>query len=465
MAKEASKDHEGSHEVKRLIRYLSERPGWQSYNESDEEFIRECPKVELHVHLDGSFDPDFLWKYLNENPDKLYCLPVKADLPWEPGQSLEVRKLVEDCSTQRKFHNLCTCRGNRSLKAMLNCFEIFLPLVRRDLHLLEQLAHDFVQRQWEQNTVYTEVRYSPFLFADSFQGDASDPNNPISAEQIYEAVTRGLVRGCQKFTITVNQIFCALTWRPDWAMPTLDMALEHRKDEICPVVGIDIAAGEEHFDEDGYPELFRPHYEMIQRAKDENVSITIHAGEASENATENVRRAVKEYGAKRIGHGYRIVKSEEIIELVRHDKIHMEVCPTSSVETGGWECDDPDSEWPTHPAMTMKQRGISFSFSSDDPAVFHTSLAWQYRVAIAKMGMSREDLFRSIVNGIEAAFCSDATKTYLRERLDAYGLAKKVRVADVQLQGEGRQSSRSAYRRSMTETFADRVYVTKSQYF
>jgi adenosine deaminase len=310
---------------KRFVRYLSERPGWQSYDESDEEFIRECPKVELHVHLDGSFDPDFLWKYLNENPDKIYCLPVTADLPWEPDHPpLEIRKLVKDCDTQRKFHSLCTCRGNRSLKAMLNCFEIFLPLVRRDLHLLEQLSYDFCLRQWEQNTFYTEVRYSPFLFADSFQGDVLDPDNPITAEHIYEAITRGLVRGCKKFSITVNQILCALTWRPDWAMPTLEMALKHRDDAVCPVVGIDIAAGEEHFDEEGYPHLYQPHYEMIQRAKNEKISITIHAGEASEQATENIKRAVKDYGATRIGHGYRVVNSEEIMQLVRDRNIHVE---------------------------------------------------------------------------------------------------------------------------------------------
>jgi adenosine deaminase len=322
----------GTPKYKKLVRYLSDRPGWQSYEEDDEEFIRECPKVELHVHLDGSFDPDFLWKYLRENPEKIYCLPAQVDLPWEPGQQLQVRKLVEECDTQRKFHNLCTCRGNRSLKTMLNCFEIFLPLVRRNLDLLEQLAFDFCQRQWEQHIVYTEVRYSPFLFAESFQGvgdDDADKDGLVNAAQVFEAVTRGLARGCKAFPgVTVNQILCALTWRPDWAMPTLEMALKHRDDVVCPVVGIDIAAGEEHFDENGFPQLFAPHYEMIQRAKCEGISITMHAGEASEHATENVRRAVVQYGAKRVGHGYRIVDNDDIMQLVLKEKIHFEGKPT-----------------------------------------------------------------------------------------------------------------------------------------
>jgi adenosine deaminase len=71
---------------------------------------------------------------------------------------------------------------------MLNCFEIFLPLVRRNLSLLEQLAFDFCQRQWEQNTIYTEVRYSPHLLAESYERDASVTVDP---EAVFHAVTRG----------------------------------------------------------------------------------------------------------------------------------------------------------------------------------------------------------------------------------------------------------------------------------
>jgi adenosine deaminase len=116
--------------------------------------------------------------------------------------------------------------------------------------------------------------------------------------------------------------------------------------------------------------------------------------------------------------------------------------------------------------MTMKKLGIAFSFSSDDPAVFHTSLAWQYRVAIAKMGMSRQDLFQSILNAIDAAFCSNAQKEVLRERLNAYALVKKLRLSPPSNVSKGSDhASRFPYRRAMTEAFADRVYVSKSQYF
>jgi adenosine deaminase len=84
---------------------------------------------------------------------------------------------------------------------MLNCFEVFLPLVRGNLHLIEQLSYDFCQRQWEQNVVYCEVRYSPHLLAEAFTKDTSagnehdETNAPpeslnITPEAVFAAVTR-----------------------------------------------------------------------------------------------------------------------------------------------------------------------------------------------------------------------------------------------------------------------------------
>lgn len=172
----------------RLLRYLSDVPDWETYGEDDELFIQGIPKVELHVHLDGSFDPDFLWDYLQTNSDLFACLPVETKLPWEPDKVLKVREMVQECKTSRDFHGLCTCRGYRSLKAMLNCFEIFLPLVRNQYDLLEELAFDFCKRQWEQNIVYTEVRYSPFLLAEPVQKDSSFQNAGEKALAVFEAV-------------------------------------------------------------------------------------------------------------------------------------------------------------------------------------------------------------------------------------------------------------------------------------
>jgi len=491
------------HKSQRLVRYLSENHDWQSYSNDEELFVQEFPKVrfgltmltlskahqrsaprnpslrgrltrlllvlrsqiELHVHLDGAFDPDFLWNYMRSNPESLLCLPVSVELPWAPSKTLDVRKLVEDCETPADFHRLCTCRGNRSLKAMLNCFEIFMPLVRRNLDLIEQLAFDFCQRQWEQNTIYTEVRYSPHFLAESFQAHGDDEDRKADADLVYASVTRGLRRGCRKFSITVNQILCALTWRPDWAMPTLEMVKKYRNDYPCATVGVDIAAGEEHFNAELHPELFRPHFEMIQRARTDSVPITLHAGESTDHALDNVRKAIVEYGASRVGHGYRLVQSRQLMKQVKDSKVHVEICPTSSLETGGWVFQD-EKNWREHPCITMKECGISFSLSSDDPAVFHTSLAWQYRIALAKMDFTREDVLETNLHAINAAFCSGEEKKRLRALVHAYGSFKRLR-SDVSEHPSHAATGdqRRDWRRSVSDSFADRVYISRSQYF
>ena len=498
----------------RLVRYLSSQhsgdtPGWWSdYSDDDEFFVQDLPKIELHVHLDGTFDPQFLWRYMQEHPDSIYCLPVSTTPPWQPEQPpLPIRSQVQNCQTDTDFHRLCTCRGYRSLKAMLNCFEVFLPLVRQNLPLLEQLAHDFCQRQHEQNVVYTEVRYSPHLLAESvsmpktsgvadYDGDSATQmhnSNSITAEDVIHAVTRGLRRGCQEFPeLTVHQVLCGIAWRPDWALEVVDLAKQFRHG-TCPVVGIDVAAGEEMFDAVQYPHLYQPHYDMAQRAWRDQIPLTLHAGEVTTaTAVEHIRRAIVDYHAVRIGHGYRMAECPATMELVRQQQVHVEVCPTSSVETGGWVFQDGDSSddgdndidspnstkrknWKEHPAAVMRRHGVSISLSSDDPAVFHTSLAWQYRVALAKMEFQHKDLIQMNLDAIDATWCSSPTKERLRKLILDYAqrqcvegfFAEKAEEEEDTITSPSDTCSEEVkslrWQRSKTDSFSDRVYVFEDE--
>ena len=433
----------------RLVRFLSENPNWTEYQESDELFVQELPKIELHVHLDGSFDPLFLWQYMKNNPDSLMCFPVETKPPWDPENALKIRKMVEECESAEDFHELCTCRGYRSLTHMLNCFSIFLPLVRRNLGLLEQLAFDFCQRQWEQNVVYTEVRYSPFLLAESFEKEEGESR--VDGQAVFDAITKGLRAGCVKFDITINQIISAIAFGPDWAMPSVELVNKHRNDFPCATVGIDIASGEEHFDAENHKGLHEPHFLMIQRAMELNIPITLHAGEASTNdSVKNIWQAIDKYGATRIGHGYRVINDEALMAECVKRKIHFEVCPTSSDETGGWMYET--RRWDDHPCLTMRNQGLSYSLSSDDPAVFHTSLAWQYRLALVRMGMNRDDLVQSNLNAAEASFAEEDEKVRLEEAIKAY--ADSFGNDD-----DGRRS----WRKSVSDSFADRVFVKQKK--
>eukprot|EP00586_Coscinodiscus_wailesii_P006422 CAMPEP_0172489962 /NCGR_PEP_ID=MMETSP1066-20121228/20261_1 /TAXON_ID=671091 /ORGANISM="Coscinodiscus wailesii, Strain CCMP2513" /LENGTH=421 /DNA_ID=CAMNT_0013258201 /DNA_START=24 /DNA_END=1289 /DNA_ORIENTATION=- len=389
------------------------KKAWQ-IDEELEDYLRSLPKVELHVHLDGAFDPFFLKNDLDASGD-YSCLPQEIQLPWEKNK-LPIREMVRECKSSLAFHSMCTCRGKRSLDEMIKCFEIFIPIVRGNLTLLEKLAHDFVKRQADQNIIYTEVRYSPHLLAENgtmFLPPGHETTSLVDPLPVVDAVTRGLRAGEKDFGVTVNQILCCLSWRPDWADDVVTLAHERRRDGPCRVVGIDIAAGEQHFDNVEYRHLSEPHCEAFRRAKDLGISVTMHAGEVG--GAENVRKAVEEYGAKRIGHGYRVIQDEALMEEMARQNVHFEICPTSSVETGGWDYDVVKGKnWKKHPAVIMHENNLKLSLNSDDPAVFDTSLTWQLRIATVKMGLKQDTITQMIYHAIDAAFITEAEKNELR---------------------------------------------------
>mmetsp|Transcript_10626 Transcript_10626/g.13454 ORF Transcript_10626/g.13454 Transcript_10626/m.13454 type:complete len:442 (-) Transcript_10626:218-1543(-) len=385
---------------------------WQ-YDLDTENFLLHLPKVELHVHLDGSFDPELLHSHLQSSKRHYERLPKEAHCPWD-NSIIPIRSAIEDCENVMQLHSLCTCRGKRSLHEMIKCFEHFIPIVRGDLDFIEALAIDFVKRQASQNIVYTEVRYSPHLLAEG--GDYTG-NHVVDAEPVIDAVTRGLRRGEKEYGVKVNQILCCIAWRPDWADDVINLAYKQQNNFPCAVVGVDIAAGEEHFDKKNYPQL--DHSKAFQRAKELNLNITIHAGEVGE--TEFVKRAVNEYGASRIGHGYRIALDSKCMDEMKQKGIHFEACPTSSLETGGWDFEGEDSRsWKEHPVVSMINHGLSVGFNSDDPAVFDTSLTWQLRIALGKMGLEKSSVSRSLYNSIEAAYINEEEKRTLKDLIDNY---------------------------------------------
>ena len=202
------------------------------------------------------------------------------------------------------FQSMCTCGGYRSLFVMLEKFFTFTPLIAGDLPAIQRSADEFVSRQKESNVAYTEVRFSPHLLC------CADPENPSNAvltpTEVTDAVIRGIRAGCARERIHVNIILCCIAWRPEWAGSIVDLAAHYRASQNARfdpstmswsshvrrcsvfsdfytgnVVGVDIAAGEEHFFKDTHPHLHGPHVEAMQKAHEQGIKITMHAVSSS----------------------------------------------------------------------------------------------------------------------------------------------------------------------------------------
>jgi len=216
------------------------------------------PKVELHVHLDGAFDAGVLHR------------AAKACLA-DGKLSEDIAAKVSECGDDvEAFTKLVSCHPeDQSLKSMIDRFVFFLTFVQGNLPIIEELACAFVSRQAAQNVLYTEVRYSPHIMTSvgTYDGDAGanasgSDDMHAQAQAVVEAVTRGLRRGCEKHPGTeIAQILCFLDGKVEWIDSLMQIASTGRAAsaaasalpfgaqplETCPIVGVDIAAGEDHF--------------------------------------------------------------------------------------------------------------------------------------------------------------------------------------------------------------------------
>eukprot|EP00929_Paragymnodinium_shiwhaense_P071531 TRINITY_DN36355_c0_g1_i1.p1 TRINITY_DN36355_c0_g1~~TRINITY_DN36355_c0_g1_i1.p1 ORF type:complete len:389 (-),score=107.04 TRINITY_DN36355_c0_g1_i1:546-1712(-) len=361
------------------------------------EWLRAMPKVELHVHLDGALDLALLYELAKQHVEEL----PEEMTSVASGKVIPVRSLVRKCTSAEDFRALVTCKGERSLLEMIDRFMTFLPVLQGRREAIEAFATKFCERQAAEKVLYTEVRYSPHFLA---------KEGVMTAKEAVEAVMRGLQCGCAKTGITVNQILCCIGSHPEWADECVELAVQNMRLPTCAVVGFDSAGPEDHLAASPSPFVA-----AFRKAKDAGLGITMHAGELGGPA--NVRYAVSEaFGAKRIGHGYAVPKDADLMRELRDRGIHIEACPTSSMETGAWpEKASDELDWQTHPAKKMLDAGLAVSWNSDDPEVFGTTLTDELALCMTQMGLSQEDIMNCTVSALDASFAPEEQKSRIRE--------------------------------------------------
>mmetsp|Transcript_30168 Transcript_30168/g.77868 ORF Transcript_30168/g.77868 Transcript_30168/m.77868 type:complete len:377 (+) Transcript_30168:19-1149(+) len=368
---------------------------------------RDAPKVELHVHLDGSFAFQTMYDAAKKFRDQL---PEERVCPWEDPETktnpvVRPRSELGDAATLDQFKEMVTCKAEMGLYPLLQVFYRYLPVVMGRNELLEELAYRFCEAQKESNVIYSEVRYSPHEFMEE-QFKAEPPSG--MARDIVVAVSKGLDRGMKDFGIIVKQILCCINFCPQWSKDTVDTALASRD---LGVVGVDLASGEHHFDIEG---IHAAHKAAMEAAHVGGMPITIHAGE--DGPAKNVKTAVEVYHAVRIGHGYNLLKDADLYQELK-DKIHLECCPTSSLLTKAVSSAD---SWTTHPVRRFLEDGASVGLNTDDPRVFDITFNSEMDLAQDSIGLSLDQICKCTVNAIEAAFCASEMKASLRQQVEAW---------------------------------------------
>lgn len=316
------------------------------------------PKIELHCHLDGSMSVELTKKLLNN--------------------------LGEDYTKEELRQALTAPQDCKSLAEYLEKFDLPLRCLQTKEGLMSA-AEDLALQAAKEHVTYMEVRFAP-----SFS-----TNEGLTVREIIESVQCGLKRAEEKADIRTGIIVC--TMRNLDAETNLAMLKEAREFLGAGVVACDLAG-----DEKAYPTAdFR---DLFDTAKKCGMPFTIHSGECG-NA-ENIKTAIA-LGAGRIGHGIAMSGHPELMKLCADEKIGVELCPTSNLQTKAL------TDFSKYPFTEFYEAGIPLSINTDNRTVSDTTCTDEY-MRLADAGMLRDSMCEKIyMASIASSFASDDVKQIL----------------------------------------------------
>jgi len=327
--------------------------------------LRGIPKVDLHVHLDGSLRPETV-----------------AELA---GALPEERRFPADFDVMRAVIPI----GRTTLEEYLQAFDATVALLQSP-EALERAAFELCADAAAENVVYMEIRFAPLLHLDG----------GMSPREVVQAVLAGTQHAGETFDLRTGLILCAMRDRStEESMEVAQLAAQFR---THGVVAFDLAGPERR-----YPP--HVHRTAIEFARDVGVHLTLHAGEGC--CPEQIREAL-DLGAERIGHGVYAFKDESIMERLAEERVPLEVCPTSNLQISGVM-----ESYADHPLKAYFDRGIPVTLNTDNRLMSQIDLTHEYEVVAAAFSLSMADLERIVMNGVEAAFTDEKTKAALAERV------------------------------------------------
>ena len=327
------------------------------------ELIRDLPKAELHLHIEGTLEPELMMEIARRN-----------DVPLRFSTVDEIRAAY-------RFENL----------------QSFLDIYYEGAQVLLHEA-DFYDLTWAylERAAADNVRHAEIFF---------DPQTHTDRGVEFDTVIRGihgaLKDGQSKLNVSSRLILCFLRHlSAAEAMRTLERALDY-KDWIV-AVGLDSS-------EVGHPpEKF---VEVFDRARREGFLTVAHAGE--EGPPDYIWQALDLLQVSRIDHGVRCIEDDELVERLAANRVPLTVCPLSNVKLGVYDSLE------QHNIRTLLHKGLCVTINSDDPAYFGGYVGENFRQTQAALGLDVADLRALAVNAFEASFLSAADKALRIREVDA----------------------------------------------
>lgn len=327
-------------------------------------FIQHLPKAELHVHIEGTFEPEWMFRIAERNG-------IALDFPD-----------VETLKRAYRFNNL---------QEFLDIYYIGANVLITEEDFYD-LTMAYLRKCHEQTVVHAEIFFDPQTHTD----------RGVAFDTVIRGIRRALEEGERRWGITTRLIMCFLRHlTEESAMETLALARPYR--EWIIGVGLDSS-------ELGHPpSKFQRVFDL---ARQEGYALMAHAGE--EGPASYIREALDLLHVSRIDHGNRCLDDPALVEELVARQIPLTLCPLSNLELKVIR------DLSDHPVKIMLDRGLLATIHSDDPAYFGGYMNENYLQTALAVGLDREDLRRLAVNSFKASFLADDLREEWIRRVDQY---------------------------------------------
>jgi adenosine deaminase len=329
-----------------------------------ESFIRNMPKAELHIHIEGSLEPELMFAIADRNGVRLPFASVD-----------EVRHAYH-------FTNL---------QSFLDIYYAGATVLRQEQDFYD-LTWAYLERARGDNVCHTEIFFDPQTHTD----------RGIPFETVVTGIHRALQEGERLLGITSKMILCFLRHlSAEAAMATLEQALPFRE----WIIGVGLDSSERGHPPEKFTKVF-------DRARSEGFVTVAHAGE--EGPPEYIWQALDLLKVSRIDHGVRCEEDAQLIERLRRQQVPLTVCPLSNVKLGVFE------NIAAHNLKTLLDLGLCVTVNSDDPAYFGGYINDNFIAAHQALGLTRDEVIQLSRNVFRAAFLDVKAQQQLLDELATY---------------------------------------------
>jgi len=316
--------------------------------EDIKDFIKSLPKAELHLHIEGSLEPELMMKLAKRN---------NVEIPFNS---------VEEIKAAYNFSNL---------QSFLDIYYQGAAVLIKEEDFFD-LTWEYLLRAKEDGIVHTEIFFDPQTHTD----------RGISFETVVQGISKALEKAKAELNISSHLIMCFLRHlSEEEAFKTLEMSLPYK--HLIKAVGLDSS-------EVGHPPS--KFERVFKKCIDHGFFTVAHAGE--EGPTEYIWEAINLLDVKRIDHGVRCTEDAELVNYLVDKKIPLTVCPLSNLKL----CVVDDLK--KHNLKEMLDMGLHVMINSDDPAYFGGYLGENFYQCYKELNLSKDDLVKLCENSISASF-------------------------------------------------------------